>query len=276
MNRISTLIIPTAGLGTRLRPVTYVTPKEMLRIVDKPAFYYLLKEAHEASIKNVVFILHKEKPQLAHFFQSEDVKEIMREFVGMKVHFVFTTERLGDGQAILEAKDFIKSGEYFAVSMGDFLSLPGASVIQELYEQHEKHGASIISVAKIPRKYTSLYGVIKAQKGEGRSYRVQGIIEKPKPEEAPSTLAMSAKYILNYEIFPILQEMLKTKSKDEVKLANALNVFTQKNKLIACETKYKSYDMGTKQVLAQTEFAFLMNDKETRKALTAAIKNYVR
>lgn len=277
MNKISTLVIPAAGLGTRLRPITHITPKEMIRIVDKPVFYYLLKEAYEASINKVVFIIHKDNRKLESFFKTNEAKEILKEFGDMKIIFVKTDKRNGDGQAILQTKKLFKKDEFFAVSMGDFLSLPNKSVINELVNEYNKNYSSIISIAKVPKNQVYLYGVISGKKTKKNIYKVNSIVEKPKPEESPSNFAMTAKYIISSNIFPILEKIsYEVKTGEEIKLANALNIFAKDNTLCACETMNTSYDMGTKHMLAQTELIFSMNNLDIKKHLMSIIKKYAR
>ena len=123
---IDTLVIPAAGAGTRLRPITYATPKEMLRLVDKPIAYYLLAEAYQAGIKRVIFITHKDNQSTKKFFSNPLAKNLLVDFPGLAVSFIETGTRGGDGQAILLAEKAI-AGRPFAVTMGDLLTLPGTS-----------------------------------------------------------------------------------------------------------------------------------------------------
>lgn len=122
---VDILIIPMAGAGTRLRPVTYATPKEMLRLVDKPIAYYLLAEAYQAGIRKVICITHKDNPLTKKFFSIPPAKHLLNDFPGLAISFIETGIRGGDGQAILLAEKAVL-GKPFAVTMGDLLTMPGS------------------------------------------------------------------------------------------------------------------------------------------------------
>ena len=259
---INSLVIPVAGIGSRLYPLTYVTPKEMLRLVDKPIFYYLIQEAYLADIKHLIFIIHSKKKALKNFLLSRGAKTIYNDFPGITFSFIETTKRFGDGQAILQVKRLIKKDEAFAVSMGDILSLPGTSLVQEIKLIYEKYSIPVISVESIERSKTGQYGVIDPKTSRGRRHLVGSIIEKPKPEDTPSTLAMTGKYVLTYQIFTYLEKLMKERNKNEIKLANALTEYAQDYPLYAYECKSKHYDTGTKLDLLKTELLFALANPE--------------
>jgi len=123
----------------------------------------------------------------------------------MRISFIETHERRGDGQAILLAKDILKDGEPFAITMGDLIALPGTSLLNELIEQFKSVGP-VFSVMEVPRERTAHYGVIESFESKGNLHTVRSIVEKPEPKNAPSTLAMSGKYILTPDIFPYLEK----------------------------------------------------------------------
>lgn len=190
-----TLVIPAAGAGTRLRPATYVTPKELLRLVDKPIAYYLLNEAYVAGVRHVVFITHEDNVLTKEFFEGPRGHYLLTDMPGLTVSFIETDTRGGDGQAILLAEAVV-GDKPFAVTMGDLVTLPGQSILAELTLLFAKTGEAVISVEEVPREKTSQYGVIDPVEQDGNVYLVRGIVEKPKPEEAPSNFAMTGKYIL--------------------------------------------------------------------------------
>ncbi|MSU74835.1 hypothetical protein EXS57_03635, partial [Candidatus Kaiserbacteria bacterium] len=253
MEKIDTLVIPAAGAGTRLRPVTYVTPKEMLRLVDKPIFYYLLAEAYQAGIRRIIFITHKDNRVTKKFFSSSEAKYLLKDFPHLTTSFIETDVRGGDGQAILLAEKSV-AGKPFAVTMGDLLTLPGTSILAELIEAYQASGESIISVEKIPKKKTGQYGIVDPRKKRGNIYDVRGIIEKPQPQESQSNLAMTGKYILFPKIFSYLRSL--PKSHEELKLAHALNTYAKENTLLACAARTPHYDTGTKSDLLKAEIVF--------------------
>ena len=262
MVKINSLVIPAAGIGSRLYPLTHIVPKEMLRLVDKPIFYYLIQEAYQADIKRIIFIIHAQKKALKDFLSSREAETVYNDFPGVTFSFVETSKRLGDGQAILQTKKLFKKGEVFAVTMGDLLPLPGKSLIKELKTVYEKYFVPVISVESIERSKTGQYGIINTKTSKGRLHLVSSIIEKPKPENAPSTLAMTGKYILTYEIFPYLEKLMKEGDKNEIKLANALSEYAQDYPLNAYECKNKHYDTGTKIDLLKTELVFSLTHPE--------------
>lgn len=262
---VRTLIIPAAGAGTRLRPITYAMPKEMVRLVDKPIAYYLLAEAYEAGIRHVVFVIHKDNRLTREFFDSENATPLLKNFPELRLTFVETDVRGGDGQAILLAKNAVKGEEAFAVTMGDLVALPGTSLIGELVDAYRQENTPVISIEKVAPEKTGQYGIIDPSGNRGRLYGVRGIIEKPQPEEAPSNLAMTGKYVLTLEIFSYL-EALQAKTEGELKLAYALNDFARERGLHAWECIAAHYDTGTKIDLFKAEVAFTLVHPELGEA----------
>lgn len=256
---VQTLVIPAAGEGTRLRPMTYVAPKEMLRLVDKPIAWYLLAEAYQAGIRRVIFITHKDNPFTKEFFESSRAAPLLADFPGLNVSFIKTDIRSGDGQAILLVKNILWA-EPFAVSMGDIVTLPGTSILAELAAVYERIGEPIISVEEVPREKTAQYGVINPDEHMNNVYRVRSIVEKPLPAEAPSNLAMTGKYILKPSIFEYLEKLQGREG--ELKLAHVLDVYAREQVLNACVPHTKHYDTGTKAELFRTEIAFSLEHPE--------------
>lgn len=270
---IDTLIIPAAGAGTRLHPITHVTPKEMLRLVDKPIAYYLIAEAYQAGIRRVIFVTHKDNMITRRFFSSPGAKHLLDDFSGLKISFIETTVRGGDGQAILLAEKSV-GVKPFAVTMGDLLTLPGTSILAELAEEYRIKGQSVISVERIPRKKTGQYGVIDPRKKQGSTYVVRGIVEKPRPAEAPSTFAMTGKYILTPEIFSYLRAL--EGSAGELKLAHALNAFAKDKTLLACVAQTPHYDTGTKADLLKAEIVFSLVHPDLKGTARSVIRKMSR
>ena len=267
------LVIPAAGMGTRLRPATYATPKEMLRLVDKPIAYYLLAEAYQAGIRRVLFITHEDNRQTRQFFEGPSAAPLLNDFPGLTVKFIETTTRGGDGQAILLSEQAV-GNEPFAVTMGDLITLPGESILAELGEVFAKNGESVISVEEIPLEKTGQYGVIDPASQDGSLYRVRGIVEKPKPAEAPSTTAMTGKYILYPAIFAYLRQL--DGGEGELKLAHALDAYAKDKALNACATRTRHYDTGTKIDLLKAEVAFSLAHPELKDKARGAIADALK
>jgi len=270
---IDTLVIPAAGAGTRLRPATYVTPKELLRLVDKPIIYYLFAEAYQAGIRNVLMVTHTDNPQTKRFFQSGAAKPLLEEFPDLTVSFIETAKRGGDGQALLLAEKAVGDAT-FAVTMGDLVTLPGESILEELIKTHASKNKAVISVEEIPQEKTGQYGIIDPASSAEREYVVHGIVEKPKPHEAPSNLAMTGKYVLPAEIFKYLH--LLERDEGELKLAHALNMFAKEHTLLACAVRTKHYDTGTKIDLLKAEVAFSLAHPELKDKAPAAIREMLK
>lgn len=270
---VNTLIIPAAGAGTRLRPITYATSKEMIRLVDKPIVYYILLEAKLAGITNIVFIIHTDNKATKEFFESERAKPLLVEFSNMCISFIETDERRGDGQALLLAKNLIQDGESFAVSMGDLITMPGTSLLKELIEQFNTIGP-VISVMDVPRARTAHYGVIEPKESNGRLHLVNSFVEKPKPEDAPSTLASCGKYILTPEIFKYLKVEMQQNTDGEIKLAHALASFAKKSPLYAYHSETMCYDTGLKTELLKTEIAFSLEHPELKSTAREILKDF--
>ena len=272
MGYVKILVIPVAGAGTRLRPATYATPKELLRLVDKPIAWYLLAEVYQAGIRRVIFVTHKDNPLTREFFESRRADSLLVDFPGLDVSFIETDMRGGDGQAIVLAKDMVGQ-DPFAVSMGDMITLPGTSILAELVEVYNTTGQPVISVEQVPREKTPQYGVIDPGGHSSNVYRVRGIVEKPLPEDAPSNLAMTGKYILEPSIFSYLEKLQG--GEGELKLAYALNAYASERVLNACIPNTKHYDTGTKAELFKTEVAFSLAHPElggTARAILQEIK----
>lgn len=266
----STLIIPLAGLGTRLRPATYVTPKELLRLVDKPIICYLLAEAHLADITRVVLITHPDNTQTKDFFESSRAASLMKDFPGLSVEIVETNERGGDGQALLTVESILSPSEPFAVSMGDLLTLPGESILAELVAVFEETRNAVISIEPVPHEKTMQYGVIDPVEVEGPVYTVRAIVEKPEPAVAPSNFAMTGKYILHPEIFPYLHALKD--GTGELKLANALDLYAKERTLLACVPQTRHYDTGTKLDLLKAEVTFALRHPEFKERASEVIE----
>lgn len=279
-NTINTLLIPAAGLGTRLRPITYVTPKELLRLVDMPIAYYLLAEAHKAGIMRVIIITHEDNRKTMQFFESHDGAAVLASLPGLQVEFVETTERRGDGQALLQAEKLVEGP--FAVTMGDLITLPGESILAELVERFHKDRQAIISVEQVPREKTGQYGIINVHSSQDNVHRVYGIVEKPAPEVAPSNLAMTGKYVLHSEIFRYLREREQTLKEapqpqgkpPELKLADALDRYSKEFELYAMEPRTRHYDTGTKSDLFVAEVAFTLAHPELGAKAREALKKF--
>lgn len=261
---VTKLIIPLAGFGTRFLPSSSAYPKEVTHLVDKPVLQYLIEEAYDSGITEIIFIINSQKGIIKNFLSlsyqraymkrafgkgakiPEDFLSLLELLKKMKFRFITKDSTFGDGHSVLLARPFIKEGEAFAVTMGDLLSHAKVPFIKQLIAVNAKENTPVISVQKGTDESIPKNGVISIGKTKGRIHEVNGIIEKPSLEQAPSRIIMTGKYVLTPDIFPYLKKLLSDKNGEEVKLANALRDLSKEKKLIACECDGVILDTGNK------------------------------
>jgi UTP--glucose-1-phosphate uridylyltransferase len=261
--RVRKAVLPAAGLGTRFLPATKAQPKEMLPVVDKPLIQYVVEECVASGIDNIIIVTGKGKNAIEdHFDSSPELESFLEEKgksdlaklvhdIGNMVHFCYTRQKepLGLGHAVLVAKELV-GNEPFAVLLGDVI-IPGPNpATKQLIEVYESTGKGAIAVEEVPRERTGLYGIVdvEPQNGAGANKRVlkiRDLVEKPSPAEAPSTLAVTGRYLLPPEIFDCL-ERTKPGRGGEIQLTDALRLLAQEIGLLAYVYEGKSYDAGDK------------------------------
>jgi len=279
MFRVRKAVIPAAGYGTRFLPVTKASPKEMLPIVDKPVIQYVVEEAVEAGIEEIIFITSSNKRALEDHFdynfeleeqlrrsgKDKELKEIRSISDMARFVYVRQKEAKGNGHAVLMAKDLI-GDEPFLVLWGDeFLSCnPGRS--NQLVDAYQKTQASVITVIKTTDPAdTNKYGYIEAQKINGL-YKIKHLIEKPGPEKAPSNLASIGGYVFTPTIMSILENL--PEKNGEIWLADAIDRLAQTEPVYACELVDASYyDSGSKFGFIKANIDFGLKHPETKQAL---------
>jgi len=235
VQKVTKVIIPVAGLGTRFLPATKAQPKEMLSIVDKPAIQFLVEEAVASGIKEIIFVTGKGKraiedhfdssPELEEALRQKGKKELAEEIRAIsnlaKFSYVRQKEPRGDGDAILTASHLVND-EPVAVMFGDCVYDGKIPALRQLLDSYEKFHAPIIGLAKIPREEVSKFGVIKGEKMDGLHWKISDFVEKPKTSEAPSNIVAPGKYVITPEVFSVLKELDKSKEiSGEFRLANA-------------------------------------------------------
>ena len=285
---IKKAIIPVAGLGTRFLPATKAIPKEMLPVVDKPVVQYIVEEAVEAGIEEIIFITSLGKRALEDHFDYNfelsyklkdknklDVLEEVKKISDL-ASFAYVRQPLqrGDGHAILMAQHLIKD-EPVAVLFGDDLTYnPKQSPLRQMLSVYETYGDPVIATYSVPRAETKSYGIIDGVSVRNGIYEVKGFVEKPDPKQAPSTEAAIGKYIVT----PALMEELKrTKpAKDgEIRLAGALESYVKRQAVYACSVKGERYDCGSKLGWLQANVAFALKSKEFKNDFKAFLKSVV-
>jgi UTP--glucose-1-phosphate uridylyltransferase len=233
MKPVRKAVFPVAGLGTRFLPATKAIPKEMLTVVDRPLIQYAVDEAKEAGIEQMIFVTGRGKDALEdHFDIAFELEAVMRargkslepleitRFPPGAIVSVRQQEPLGLGHAVWCARDVV-GDEPFAVLLPDDLMVGAPGCLAQMVEAYDKVGGNIICAQDVPRERTSSYGIITPGSQHGRLTEVRGLVEKPKPEEAPSTLGVVGRYILQPEIMQVLDRQEKGAG-GEIQLTDAM------------------------------------------------------
>ncbi|MCM3254747.1 UTP--glucose-1-phosphate uridylyltransferase GalU [Priestia aryabhattai] len=255
---IKKAVIPVGGLGTRFLPATKAQPKEMLPIVDKPAVQYIVEEAVKSGIESIIFITGRNKKSIEdHFDKSIELEQMLEEkhkFDMLKevqrissmasIHYIRQREPLGLGHAILCAEQFI-GDEPFAVLLGDDIMTSEEPALKQMIQAYETTSQSVIGVKKVDVEEVSKYGIIQPKNKSGGLHEVNDLIEKPSIEQAPSTIAVMGRYILNPSIFSYLKTIERGVG-DELQLTDALRVVCEKERLFALELEGQRFDIGDK------------------------------
>jgi len=283
--KVKKAVIPAAGLGTRLLPITKSMPKEMLPIVDKPVIHYVVEEAIKAGIDDIIIITGKGKRAIEDYFdrsfelefylkergKEKELKQIEEIGEMVDIYYVRQKKPLGLGDAILYAEKHV-NGEPFAVLLGDDIIINKNPVIKQLMEIFERFDTPVLGVEKVPWENVCRYGIVDGREIQKGLYEVQDLIEKPSKEEAPSNIAIVGRYVLTPEIFDTLRDVKPDKS-GEIQLTDALRLLVDRGvKMYAKEIEGKRYDVGTKLgfIIANIEVAL------TRRDLRDDIESYLR
>jgi UTP--glucose-1-phosphate uridylyltransferase len=261
--KVRKAVIPAAGLGTRFLPATKAQPKEMLPLVDKPLIQYVAEECVASGIEHIIIVTGKGKNAIEDHFDTarslerfleergkKDQAEMIRKISSMvRVSYTRQQDPLGLGHAVLVARDLV-GDEPFAVLLGDVI-IPGPNpATKQLVEVYEATGVGAIAVEEVPKNMTHLYGIVDGEPAPqppwgARLMRIRGLVEKPKPEKAPSNLAITGRYVLPPEIFDCL-ERTKPGAGNEIQLTDALRILAQERGLWAYIYDGISYDAGDK------------------------------
>ena len=262
--KITKAVFPVAGLGTRFLPATKASPKEMLAVVDKPLIQYAVEEAYEAGIREMIFVTGRNKRAIEDHFDTAYELESELEASGKKalldlVHsikpddmdcfYVRQPKSLGLGHAVLCAEKLINQ-EPFAVLLADDLMVGVTPILRQMTELYAKHQCSILAVQEVPREETQRYGIVKGTQYAERLLDVSDFVEKPKPEVAPSNLAVAGRYILSPAVFENIRRQPKGAG-GEIQLTDAIAALIGKEKILAFSYEGNRYDCGSKLGLLQ-------------------------
>lgn len=277
MRIVKKAIIPAAGLGTRFLPATKAQPKEMLPIVDKPTLQYIIEEAVQSGIEEILIITGRNKKSIEDHFDKSVELELELEAKGkvellnevrkisemVNIHYIRQKEPRGLGHAIYCAKSFI-GNEPFAVLLGDDIVYSEKPCLKQMIEAYEEYKTSILGVQEVIQADVNKYGIIDGIHIEDRIYKVKGLVEKPKIEEAPSNVAILGRYIISAGIFDVLKET-KPGMGGEIQLTDALRELAQKEAVYAYHFEGRRYDVGDKLGFLQATVEFALRREDIRK-----------
>ena len=291
MKKIRKAVIPAAGYGTRFLPATKATPKEMLPIVDKPTIQFIVEEALESGIEEILIISGHAKRAIEDHFDSApaleaelekkgktDLLALVRETADIRVHYIRQRYMRGLGDAIYCAKPFM-GDEPFAVLLGDdVVYSPGNPALKQLMDIYDATGASVLGCQVVPKDKVSAYGIVDGINADIEGFehivRVKDMIEKPSPAEAPSQLAVLGRYVIKPEIFEILEHTAPGKG-GEIQLTDALKVLAKKDTVYACDFKGKRYDLGDKLEFLKATIEFALRRDDLRDNFTKYLKSLI-
>ena len=273
--KVRKAVIPAAGLGTRFLPATKAQPKEMLPIVDKPTLQYIVEEAIESGIEEILIIIGRNKSSIENHFDRSveleleleksgkfDLLEEVRRISDMaNIHYVRQKEPKGLGHAIHCAKSFI-GNEPFAVLLGDDIVHNGdMPCLKQLIKTYDKYKTTILGVQEVSDADVSKYGIVDGKMVEDNIYTVNDLVEKPSIEDAPSNVAILGRYVINPEIFDILEHVKPGKG-GEIQLTDGLKELAKREAMCAYIFEGKRYDVGNKLgfLEATVEFALRRDD----------------
>lgn len=281
--KITKAVIPAAGFGTRFLPATKAVPKEMLPIIDKPTIQYIVEEAMESGITDLLIIVSRGKDAIVNHFDKafeleavleRDNKQEMLEAVQVSgkinVHFVRQQEQKGLGHAVLCAKSFA-GNEPFAVMLGDDVVVNGKPCLKQLIEQFEKVSSTILGVQKVGMEHVSKYGIVDCDKIDGRMYKMKGMVEKPKRGDAPSDIAALGRYILTPAVFECLERTPKGAG-GEIQLTDAIVELSKSENVYAYDFEGRRYDIGSKQGFLQATVDFALGRSDLKDDFAAYLK----
>ena len=277
-------VIPVAGLGTRFLPATKTVPKELLPIVDIPSIQYVVQEAVEAGIEEIIFVTGRGKDSIEdHFDEAPELEQLLtergnhemvktlRQIAEMtEVVSVRQKKPLGLGHAVLCAKDLV-GDEPFAVMLADDLIDADVPGIRQLLNIFEETSESVIALMEVPQAEVHQYGVIKGREIKKGLYQVEATIEKPLAKDAPSRMAIIGRYVLRPEIFQILQNLPPGRG-GEIQLTDGLAQLVRERKIFGCEFIGDRYDIGDKVGFVRATVAYALKRPDLRDKVLAYLK----
>ncbi len=289
MSKVKKAVIPAAGFGTRFLPATKAVPKEMLPIVDIPTIEYIVREAVDSGIEDILIITGRGKDAIInHFDHSYELESVLerdckRELLDTvnrvsdlaDIHFIRQKEQKGLGHAVYYAKSFV-GNEPFAVMLGDdVVSNPDYPCLKQMMDLYDKYEASILGVQSVGWDNVSKYGIVDGEKIGDRLYSVKSLAEKPSKEEATTDVAILGRYIITPSVFDCLEKTGRGAG-GEIQLTDALLMLAKKEKMYAYDFIGRRYDVGNKQGFLEATVETALSRPDLRDKFAEYLKNIVK
>ena len=287
-SRVRTAVFPVAGLGTRFLPATKAMPKEMLTVVDRPLIQYAVDEAREAGIEHFVFVTGRNKGVIEDHFdrqyelehtlairgKTEALNELQKDLPSAgQSSFTRQQEPLGLGHAVWCARELV--GEQpFALLLPDMVFKAKPGVLKQMMQTYEETGGNIIGVEEVDPKDVSSYGIVARGDGPDTGFKITGMVEKPKPADAPSNLFISGRYILQPEIFTLLSEQTKGAG-GEIQLTDAMQMLIRSQNFTGVKYDGKGFDCGSKLGFLTANVVFALDRPDLAEAFRKEIRDLI-
>ncbi|PZQ47362.1 MAG: UTP--glucose-1-phosphate uridylyltransferase [Micavibrio aeruginosavorus] len=280
-------VFPVAGLGTRFLPATKAIPKEMLTVGEAPLIQHAVEEARNAGIEEFIFVTSPSKEALKTHFKKNDELESSLEKKGKTaileklrnsnlpdgaLKTTFQEQPLGLGHAVWCAKQFI-GGEPFAILLPDDVVQHPRGAIAQMMDVYKKHGGNVVATKEVPREQTSSYGIVDPESDDGKIVSIKGLVEKPKPENAPSNLCVVGRYILQPEVFEYL-DAFETGAGGEIQLTDSMAKLIGRQPFHGVRFEGGHYDCGSRLGFIEANVAFGLADPEIADAVRKILDNY--
>lgn len=287
VDRISKVVFPVAGLGTRFLPATKAVAKEMLPVVDRPLIQYAAQEAAAAGAKTLIFVTGRNKEAIADHFDSARELEADLEAGGKRELLASVRDVLpgdvdcvyvrqpgpkGLGHAILCARAAVGDEPFGVILPDDLIDAPPPGALAEMAQLHAETGAGVLAVEPVPAEQTSRYGIVSVKSLDGHTGKLEGIVEKPHPDDAPSNLAVVGRYVLPPEIFPLL-ERTAPGAGGEIQLTDAIATLLQRHEMLAYRFRGTRFDCGSKLGYVEAVVQFALKHPDLKNEYAAFIKS---
>ena len=287
MKKIRKAVFPVAGLGTRFLPATKASPKEMLPVVDKPLIQYAVEEAVAAGCEQLIFVTSSSKRAIEDHFDKayelesaleakgkDQLLQLTKEIVPSHVSCIYLRqpEALGLGHAVLCAKPVVGDEPFAVILADDLIDSESNGCVKQMVESYEDHLSSILAVQQVEKDETDKYGIVSLENNAGNEGFITGIVEKPEPAKAPSTLAVVGRYILNPRIFHFLEKTQKGAG-NEIQLTDAIADLLNDEKVFAYPFDGTRYDCGSKLGYLQANVELGMKHPEIGEEFSQYINN---